>query len=91
MIKSLALKVEALNYYCTRNPAMTSSTKEVCFEVQFQFVEFFTTSIKAIRTAGETMSFRAGKLVGRRLILVNRFKGARSGGYQRQFGSTADH
>ncbi|KAH8665407.1 P-loop containing nucleoside triphosphate hydrolase protein [Ilyonectria robusta] len=30
---------------------MTSSTKEVCFEVQFQFVEFFTTSIKAIRTA----------------------------------------
>ncbi|CAG9956535.1 unnamed protein product, partial [Clonostachys rosea f. rosea IK726] len=51
MVKSLALKAESFNHYCTRTNIVTSSIKEVCFDIQHQFVEFFTVAIKEIRLA----------------------------------------
>ncbi|CAG9981265.1 unnamed protein product [Clonostachys byssicola] len=51
MVKSLALKAESFNHYCTRINILTCSIKEVCFDIQHQFVDFFTIAIKEIRLA----------------------------------------
>lgn len=53
MVKSLALKAESFNHYCTRTSIVTSSVKEVCFDIQCQFVDFFTSAINEIRLAGQ--------------------------------------
>lgn len=53
IVKSLALKAEAFNHYCARTLTVTSPIKEVCFDMLFQYVEFFTTAIGEIRTAGK--------------------------------------
>lgn len=53
MIRSLAYKVEGFNQYCKRCHSMTNAVNEVCFDIQLQFVSFFTASIKLIHGAGE--------------------------------------
>ncbi|CAI6073766.1 unnamed protein product [Clonostachys chloroleuca] len=51
MVKSLALKAESFNRHCVRTSIVTSSIKEVCFDIQYQFVDFFTITINEIRLA----------------------------------------
>lgn len=53
MIKSLAFRAETFNGYCARSSVVENTIKEVCFDMQLQFAEFFTTSIKHIRAAGK--------------------------------------
>lgn len=57
MVKSLALKAESFNRHCVRTSIVTSSIKEVCFDIQYQFVDFFTITINEIRLAGQTAVF----------------------------------
>lgn len=54
MIKSLALKTEAVNAYCSRSHEIDATIKEVCFDIELLLVEFITSSIKQIRHIGRT-------------------------------------
>ena len=56
MIKSLVLKAETFNNYCTIIHEASDLVRDVCFDIQLQFVEFFTASIKRIRAAGKMQS-----------------------------------
>ncbi|KAI0893451.1 pfs domain-containing protein [Annulohypoxylon nitens] len=49
MVKSLSLKAEVFNNYCTTKNAIGNAINEVCLDMQVQFVEFFTISIQCIR------------------------------------------
>ncbi|KAJ5184902.1 hypothetical protein N7472_009742 [Penicillium cf. griseofulvum] len=51
MIKSLAFKAEAFNCYYTDCHVISNVMKEVCFDMQLQFANFFTSCIKHIRAA----------------------------------------
>lgn len=49
MVKSLSFKAEEFNNYCTSRTTIGHAANEVCFDMQIQFVRFFTVSIKCIR------------------------------------------
>lgn len=50
MLKSLGYKAEAFKrYYSTLSRDNLDQVKEVCFDIQVQLLEFFTTAIKSMR------------------------------------------
>lgn len=50
MLKSLGYKAEAFKrYYSASSWENLDQVKEVCFDIQVQLVEFFTTAVKSMR------------------------------------------
>lgn len=50
MLKSLGYKAEAFKkYYSASSQENLDQIKEVCFDIQVQLVEFFTTAVKSMR------------------------------------------
>lgn len=50
MLKSLGYKAEAFKqYYSASSWENLDQVKEVCFDIQVQLVEFFTTAVKLMR------------------------------------------
>lgn len=60
MIKSLAHKAEAFNNYCdvVNMETVGTSIQEACFDIQIQFVDFFTAAIKSIHGDDEGPLYR---------------------------------
>jgi hypothetical protein len=53
MLKSLAHKAESFNSYANEAPVVNNLLKEVCFDMQQQFVTFLAKSIGSIHGADD--------------------------------------